>query len=66
MIFCKLFLTYYYSSFLLGCLVLLASSLLTSTFRFIPKATLAGVIMCSMYYMLDFKTYALIWRAKSK
>lgn len=47
-----------------GCLVLLASSLLTSTFRFIPKATLAGVIMCSMYYMLDFKTYALIWRAK--
>ncbi|XP_017764524.1 PREDICTED: sodium-independent sulfate anion transporter-like [Eufriesea mexicana] len=47
-----------------GCLVLVASSLLTSTFRFIPKATLAGVIICSMYYMLDFKTYALLWRAK--
>ncbi|KAK9303313.1 hypothetical protein QLX08_005058 [Tetragonisca angustula] len=47
-----------------GCLVLLASSLLTTTFRFIPKATLAGVIICSMYYMLDFKTYALLWRAK--
>nr|XP_012135830.1 PREDICTED: sodium-independent sulfate anion transporter-like isoform X4 [Megachile rotundata] len=49
-----------------GCLVLLASSLLTSTFRFIPKATLAAVIICAMYYMLDFKTYALLWRARSK
>ncbi|XP_033319882.1 sodium-independent sulfate anion transporter-like isoform X1 [Bombus bifarius] len=47
-----------------GALVLLAAGLLTSTFRFIPKATLAGVIICSMYYMLDFKTYALLWRAK--
>nr|XP_012135832.1 PREDICTED: sodium-independent sulfate anion transporter-like isoform X6 [Megachile rotundata] len=47
-----------------GCLVLLASSLLTSTFRFIPKATLAAVIICAMYYMLDFKTYALLWRAR--
>ncbi|XP_078043152.1 sodium-independent sulfate anion transporter isoform X1 [Augochlora pura] len=47
-----------------GCLVLLAAGLLTSTFRFIPKATLAGVIICAMYYMLDFKTYAMLWRAK--
>ncbi|CAL7942782.1 unnamed protein product [Xylocopa violacea] len=47
-----------------GCLVLLASSLLSSTFRFIPRATLAGVIICAMYYMLDFKTYVLLWRAK--
>ncbi|XP_076235695.1 sodium-independent sulfate anion transporter [Calliopsis andreniformis] len=47
-----------------GCLVLLAASLLTSTFRFIPKASLAGVIICAMYYMLDFKTYAMLWRAK--
>ena len=47
-----------------GCLVLLAAGLLTSTFRFIPKATLAGVIMCAMYYMLDFSTYAMLWRAK--
>ncbi|XP_017787416.1 PREDICTED: sodium-independent sulfate anion transporter-like [Habropoda laboriosa] len=47
-----------------GALVLLASSLLTSTFRFIPKATLAGLIICAMYYMLDFKTYGVLWRAK--
>ncbi|XP_076230705.1 sodium-independent sulfate anion transporter isoform X2 [Nomia melanderi] len=47
-----------------GCLVMLAAGLLTSTFRFIPKATLAGVIICAMYYMLDFKTYAMLWRAK--
>ncbi|KAK2581384.1 hypothetical protein KPH14_005068 [Odynerus spinipes] len=47
-----------------GCLVLLAAGFLTSTFRFIPKATLAGVIICAMYYMLDFGTYVLLWRAR--
>ncbi|KYQ56810.1 Sodium-independent sulfate anion transporter [Trachymyrmex zeteki] len=47
-----------------GSLVLLAISLLTSTFRFIPKATLAGLVIYSMYYMLDFPTYKLLWRAK--
>lgn len=47
-----------------GALVLLAAGLLTSTFRFIPKATLAGVIICAMYYMLDFNTYRILWRAK--
>ncbi|XP_047363909.1 sodium-independent sulfate anion transporter-like [Vespa velutina] len=47
-----------------GCLVLLAAGFLTRTFRFIPKATLAGVILCAMYYMLDFGTYMLLWRAK--
>ncbi|XP_011633704.1 sodium-independent sulfate anion transporter-like isoform X1 [Pogonomyrmex barbatus] len=47
-----------------GSLVLLAVGLLTSTFRFIPKATLAGLIICAMYYMLDFSTYALLWRAR--
>ncbi|XP_051175404.1 sodium-independent sulfate anion transporter-like [Leptopilina boulardi] len=47
-----------------GALVLLAAGLLTSTFRFIPKATLAGVIICAMYNMLDFNTYMMLWRAK--
>ncbi|XP_011881298.1 PREDICTED: sodium-independent sulfate anion transporter-like [Vollenhovia emeryi] len=47
-----------------GGLVLLAVGLLTSTFRFIPKATLAGLIICAMYYMLDFSTYAMLWRAR--
>lgn len=49
-----------------GCLVLLAAGFLTNTFRYIPKATLAGVILCAMYYMLDFETYLLLWRARSK
>nr|XP_050862141.1 sodium-independent sulfate anion transporter-like isoform X1 [Vespula vulgaris] len=47
-----------------GCLVLLAAGFLTNTFRYIPKATLAGVIIFAMYYLLDFSTYLLIWRAK--
>lgn len=52
--------------FFSGGLVLLALGLLTSTFRFIPKATLAGLIICAMYYMLDFSTYSLLWHARSK
>ncbi|XP_034184869.2 sodium-independent sulfate anion transporter [Osmia lignaria lignaria] len=47
-----------------GCLVLLAAGLLTSTFRFIPKATLAGVVICAMYYMLDFKAYRELFNAR--
>ncbi|KYN11830.1 Sodium-independent sulfate anion transporter [Trachymyrmex cornetzi] len=47
-----------------GSLVLFAIGLLTSTFRFIPKATLAGLVIYSMYYMLDFPTYKLLWRAR--
>ncbi|XP_043262811.1 sodium-independent sulfate anion transporter-like [Colletes gigas] len=47
-----------------GCLVLLAVGLLTTTFRFIPKATLAGIIISAMYYLIDFTTFALLWRAK--
>ncbi|KYN00747.1 Sodium-independent sulfate anion transporter, partial [Cyphomyrmex costatus] len=47
-----------------GSLVLFAIGVLTSTFRFIPKATLAGLVIYSMYYMLDFPTYSLLWRAK--
>ncbi|KAK0156783.1 hypothetical protein PV327_011626, partial [Microctonus hyperodae] len=45
-------------------LVLLAAGLLANTFKFIPKATLAAVIICAMYFMLDFQTYRLFWRAK--
>ena len=49
-----------------GSLVLLACGLLTSTFKFIPKATLAAVIIVAMYYMLEFKTFLVLWRTKSK
>lgn len=56
----------FYNQIISGGLVLLALGLLTSTFRFIPKAVLAGLIICAMYYMLDFSTYTLLWHARSK
>ena len=49
-----------------GCLVLLACGLLTSTFEFIPKATLAAVIIVAMYYMLELHIFIVLWRTKSK
>ncbi|XP_044018507.1 sodium-independent sulfate anion transporter-like isoform X3 [Aphidius gifuensis] len=47
-----------------GGLVLLAAGFLTQTFQFIPKATLAGLIISAMYYMLDFQIFKLFWTAK--
>ncbi|OAD61937.1 Sodium-independent sulfate anion transporter [Eufriesea mexicana] len=47
-----------------GCLVLLACGLLTSTFEFIPKATLAAVIIVAMYYMLELHIFTVLWRTK--
>lgn len=49
-----------------GALVLLACGLLTSTFRFIPKATLAAVILVAMYYMLEIKLFGVLWKTKSE
>ena len=49
-----------------GCLVLLACGLLTSTFEFIPKATLAAVIIVAMYYMFELRIFSVLWRTKSK
>lgn len=47
-----------------GLLVLLACELLTSTFKFIPKATLAAVIIIAMYYMFEFDVFSILWRTK--
>ncbi|XP_076763779.1 sodium-independent sulfate anion transporter isoform X2 [Xylocopa sonorina] len=47
-----------------GCLVLLACGLLTSTFEYIPKATLAAVIIIAMYYMLELHIFTVLWRTK--
>ncbi|KAG7189458.1 hypothetical protein KM043_017154 [Ampulex compressa] len=47
-----------------GCLVLLACGLLTSTFEYIPKATLAAVIIIAMYYMLEINIFRVVWRTK--
>lgn len=49
-----------------GGLVLLACGLLTSTFKFIPKATLAAVIIIAMFYMFETRIFVVLWRTKSK
>ncbi|BET02084.1 high affinity sulfate transmembrane transporter activity [Nesidiocoris tenuis] len=47
-----------------GFLVLLSLSFLTSTFYYIPKATLAGLILCAMFYMVEYHAVSLLWRTK--
>uniref|UniRef100_A0A4Y0BNY8 STAS domain-containing protein n=1 Tax=Anopheles funestus TaxID=62324 RepID=A0A4Y0BNY8_ANOFN len=47
-----------------GAVVLLALGLLTETFYYIPKATLAGVIIAAMFFMVEFHAVAEIWRTK--
>lgn len=47
-----------------GLIVLGALGLLTSTFYFIPKATLAGLIMTAMFSMIDYEVVSLLWRTK--
>ncbi|KAJ8959231.1 hypothetical protein NQ318_022494 [Aromia moschata] len=47
-----------------GVLVLLALGFLTATFQYIPKATLAAVIMVAMYYLCEFGAFVLLWRSK--
>lgn len=49
-----------------GAIVLLALGLLTSTFRYIPRATLAAVIVVAMYYLCEFHAFPLLWKTKSK
>lgn len=48
-----------------GALVLSALTL-TSTFYYIPKATLAAVIISAMFYMVEYQEFAVIWKTKSK
>ncbi|XP_034243364.1 sodium-independent sulfate anion transporter-like isoform X2 [Thrips palmi] len=47
-----------------GLLVMGALGLLTSTFYYIPKATLAGLIMTAMFSMIDYEVVSLLWRTK--
>uniref|UniRef100_A0A182MJ89 STAS domain-containing protein n=1 Tax=Anopheles culicifacies TaxID=139723 RepID=A0A182MJ89_9DIPT len=47
-----------------GAVVLLALGLLTESFYYIPKATLAGVIIAAMFFMVEFDAAAEIWRTK--
>ncbi|XP_045477858.1 sodium-independent sulfate anion transporter-like isoform X1 [Harmonia axyridis] len=47
-----------------GLLVLLALTFITSTFYYIPKATLASVVICAMFYLFDFEAFVVLWRTK--
>lgn len=47
-----------------GIMVLLALGFLTSTFQYIPKTTLAGVIIVAMYYLCDFDAFRVLWKTK--
>lgn len=49
-----------------GFMVILALAFLTSTFAYIPNATLAGVIVVAMFYLCEFEAIPLLWRTKSK
>lgn len=49
-----------------GLLIILALSLMTSTFYFIPKASLAGLIITAMFHMIDFKIVRRLWISSKK
>ena len=49
-----------------GTMVLLALALLTSTFQYIPKATLAAVVICAMIYLFDVEAIITLWKTKSE
>lgn len=47
-----------------GVMVLLALTFLTPCFAFIPKATLAAVIICAVLHMVDYEVLLPLWRSK--
>lgn len=49
-----------------GSLVLLSLGFLTGSFQYIPKTTLAGVIICAMIGMVETKDIKEIWRSKRR
>lgn len=49
-----------------GAMVLMALAFLTQTFYYIPKATLASVIIAAMISLVEFERLAEIWKSKSK
>ncbi|XP_060529626.1 sodium-independent sulfate anion transporter-like [Cylas formicarius] len=50
---------------LITSLMLLSSlTFLTGTFTYIPRATLAAVIIVAMYYLCEFETFVILWKTK--
>lgn len=54
------------SFFFLGLLVILALLFLTPYFSFIPRATLAAIIIAAVIFMVEVKVVRPMWRTKSK
>lgn len=50
----------------IGLLVLTALNFLTTLFYYIPKASLAGLIITAMIFMVEYHTIGVIWNTKSK
>lgn len=49
-----------------GCMVLMALAFLTQTFYFIPKATLASIIIAAMVSLVELDKVRDTWKSKSK
>lgn len=49
-----------------GALILLSLGFLTESFQYIPKATLAAVIITAMIFMVEIHSIREIWRMRSK
>ncbi|CAK1582248.1 unnamed protein product [Parnassius mnemosyne] len=49
-----------------GFLIILALSLLTSTFYYIPKASLAGLIITAMFSMIDYTIFPKLWTSSKR
>ncbi|KAK8375737.1 hypothetical protein O3P69_008478 [Scylla paramamosain] len=47
-----------------GVMVLLALAFLTPAFRYIPKSTLAAVIICAVIHLIDYSIVMPLWRSK--
>lgn len=49
----------------LASLVLLAITVLTPYFFFIPKSCLAAVIICAVIFMVEVHLVKMVWKSKS-
>jgi sodium-independent sulfate anion transporter 11 len=49
-----------------GVLILLALGLLTPYFYFIPKASLAAVIICAVIFMIEYEVVKPMWKSSRK
>lgn len=55
-----------FGSFYTGILVILALLYLTPLFSYIPKASLAAIIIAAVIFMIEFRVVKPMWRSKSK